>query len=91
MLTRRSLLIGLVAAPAIVRVSSLMPLSVWIDSPMTATEILMRRHDESEWLQEQRNKFINDFVANYFKKLTTYSEQNLSEKYELLGHPKELK
>lgn len=43
MLTRRSILWGLIAAPAIVRASSLMPVRAWLEAPkLTMAEILAR-------------------------------------------------
>lgn len=53
MLTRRKMLSFapiLLAAPAIVRVSSLMPVKVWSsDVPMTATEVLWRREEYARY------------------------------------------
>ena len=67
-LTRRGLITGLVsfvAAPAIVRASSLMPVKAWaepliVGPEMTATEVLRR---QQEWARQFARKLL-DRAAN---------------------------
>lgn len=76
--SRRGLLLGfgsVLAAPAIVRASSLMPVKVWRETPVlgpdiTATEVMRYVHPQFS------NKLLEEFVDLYYEKISIILNEN---------------
>jgi hypothetical protein len=84
LISRRGLITGLagfLAAPAIVRASSLMPVTVWaeplvVGPEMTATEVIWR---QQEWARQLAERIVNPPGG-----ITRATHDQMSETYRLL-------